>query len=114
RTDGCVRADIRALVALDTGLGIPGRDGDGDAALLVSGSALLEGAVYMVASECGYRQRVAVHTADRLHDLLDHLDRLLAAFQMLALGLVLCVRPGCRDVDLLERGCTGVDRLVVH
>ena len=39
RTDGGVRADIGALVALDALVGVPMRNHDGDAALLEGGSA---------------------------------------------------------------------------
>ena len=41
-TDGSVGADIGAVVALDALGGVPGGNGHGHAALLISGSALLE------------------------------------------------------------------------
>ena len=43
--DGGVRADIGAVAALDALRGVPFRNGDGNAALLISGSAEFELAV---------------------------------------------------------------------
>src|SRR5699024_5442839 len=59
-TDGRVRANEGALVAAHALGGIPLGDGDGGAALLISGSALLPLAVGVV-GEGGDRQAVAVH-----------------------------------------------------
>ena len=73
-----MRADKGAVVALDALLGIPLRDGDGDAALLVGGGAQLKGAVGVV-DEGGHGQAVAVHLVDGIEDGLDHLDGLGAA-----------------------------------
>ena len=68
----------------------------------------------MLACECGYRQGVAVHAADRLHNVLDHLDNFRTALQIAGISLVLCVSPVSRYVDLLECGSADVDSLVVH
>ncbi len=65
RTDGSVRADICALVALDALRSVPLGNHNGNAALLVSGSAQLELAVD-VTDEGGNGQAVAVHIADGL------------------------------------------------
>ena len=109
-----MRADISTLVALYTGILVPGRNGYRYAALLVSGSAVLERAVNMLARESGYRQGVAVHTADRLHNFLDHLDDFRTALQIAVVFLIGSVCPGSRDLNLVERGSADVDRLVVH
>ncbi len=48
----------------------------------------------MLACECGYRQGVAVHAADRLHNVVDHLDNFRTALQEpRGISLVLCVSP---------------------
>ena len=113
RTDGRVRADIRAAVALDALGLVPLRNHNGYAAFLISGSALLEGTVSM-RNECGYRQAVAVHLADRLHDVLDHGDQLGRTFNVLFSLVVLSGCPVSRNVDLDIVVEAGVDGVVVH
>ena len=112
-TNGCVRANVRTLVTLHTGGLIPGRNGNGYAALLVSSCAVREGTVHIFL-ECGYRQAVAVHTADGIHQILDHLDGCGCAFQMLLVRCVCSVRPSGRNVNLDKRGSACVNCLVVH
>ena len=112
-TDGGVGADIGAHIALHAGVGVPGGDGHGHAALLIGGGALLEGAVH-VGHESGHGQAVAVHAVDGLHHVLDHFHQLGAALQVAGPGLVLGGGPGGGHLELLERGGADVDGLVVH
>src|SRR5699024_12082046 len=79
-TDGRVRADEGALVAAHALGGIPLGDGDGGAALLISGSALLPLAVGVV-GEGGDKQYVAVHAGDGLYQVVDLLSQLGTASQ---------------------------------
>ena len=111
-TDGGVRADVSALVALRAGLGRPLGNGDGNAALLVRSGALLEGAVGVI-DESGDRQRVAVHAAHGLHDVADHRNGLFGAFEMLNVSFLGGVRPVGRNIDLHERAGAGVDGVPV-
>ena len=52
--------------------------------------------------------------SDRLHDVVNHLDKLRRAVLSDCLGLVLSVSPVCGDVDLNICGSAGVDSLLVH
>ena len=113
RTNRCVRADIRALVALCAGRAVPLGNHDRNAAFFVSGSALFEGAVCVI-DKCGNRQRVAVHFADRLHDGIDHLDELRGAVFGCRRFSVNCVCPIRRNINLHIRGGACVDCLFVH
>ena len=106
-------ADIGALVTLDTGLVVPGGHGDGHAALLVGGSALLEGAVHAV-DELGDGQGVAVHLVDGLHDVLHLSHQLSLALVVVGNGSVLGGSPVGGHVHLDEGGSAQVDGLVVH
>ena len=108
-----MRADEGALVALYALLGIPRRDGNGDAALLISGGTELEGTVGVI-DESGNRQAVAVHLVDRVQNGADHLDGLLAAGLGNGLGLVDGIGPGGGHVNLDIGGGTGVDGRIVH
>ena len=112
-TDGGVGADIGALVALDALGAVPGGDGDGYAALFISGGAQLELAVHMV-HKGGNGQAVAVHLAHGLQDLLHHLHKLGLALQGLVLGLIHGIGPVGGNIDLLKGGGAQVDGLVVH
>ncbi len=77
-TDGSMgQTYICAVVALDALGSVPSGNGHGNAALLISGSALLELAVHM-RQEGGNRQAVAVHTAHGEHDVLHLLHNALA------------------------------------
>ena len=111
-TDGGVGADIGAVVALDALALVPVGDGDGDAALLVGGRALLELAVHMI-HESADREAVAVHAAHGLHDVHDLLHQRVAALELSLHRLVLSVSPVGGHVDLHEGGGAGVDGLVV-
>ena len=113
RADGSVRADICTLVTLNTLLSVPGRYGNSGAALLISCCAVLVGTVYIV-GKCGYRQGVAVHAVDRLHQVGNHLYGLFAAFRSFCRSCVNCVSPISRNVDLLVSGSAQLDCLVVH
>ena len=108
-----MRADICAVAALDALCRIPFRNGNGNAALFVSGSAQLELAVDMI-DERGNRQRVAVHLIDREEDVLNLLDQFRLAFEVVLGDNVFCVGPGSGNVDLHIGGSAGVDGLVVH
>ncbi len=111
-TDGRVRADEGAVVALDALFGIPLGHGNRDAALLIGGSALLIGAVHMVHKR-GDGQAVAVHLVDGHQDVLDHLDQLGLALEHGLVLLVLGVCPCGRNLDLDISGRAGVDGLPV-
>ena len=108
-----MRADVGAVVALDALGLVPGGNGDGDAALLVSGSAQLPLAVH-VRHEGGNRQAVAVHAVDGVENVLDLLDQLRLALEHFGLVLVHGVGPVGGNVDLLVGGGAEVDGLVVH
>ncbi len=114
RTDRGVRANERALVALNALGGIPFRDVDGNTTLFISGSTLRESTVSGV-FECGNRQFVAVLCADRIENILDEVDEFLAiAFDRLVNNAALGVSPGGRDVDFDEVDDTGVNGALVH
>ena len=66
RTDGCVRADIRTLVALDTFLGIPLGNIDCDTAFLKCGRTCGYGAVGMFAGEGADGNLVSVLGVDHV------------------------------------------------
>ena len=108
-----VRADESTVVALNAAVGVPLGNESGNAALFVSGSAKLEGAVCVI-DESGNGQGVAVHLVNGIEDSFDHLNGLFAAGVDLLVGLVLCGLPGLGNLDLYECGSAGVDRLVVH
>ena len=113
RADGGVRAHEGALVALDARRGVPRGHAHGHAALLVGGRALLELAVGVL-DERGHRQAVAVHAADRLHDLAHLLHQLGAPAKLRRLARVHGVRPRGRHLHLPERRGARVDGAVVH
>ena len=77
-TDGGMRTYECTLVALCTGLCSPLGNESGNAALFVSGSAKLKGAVCVI-DESGNGQRIAVHLVNGIEDGLDHLNGLFAA-----------------------------------
>ena len=79
----------------------------------VCGCAQFELAVDMV-HERGNRQAVAVHLVDREEDVLDLLDKLRLAFEVVVNDNVFCVCPIGGNVDLDIGGSAGVDCLVVH
>ena len=113
RADGGVRAHIRALVALDAVFRDPGGNVDRDAALLISRGALLERTVDII-HKCADRQAVAVHLADRLHNLFDHLDELRLTGELDVVLRILSIRPGSRNVYLHKRRDARVDCRIVH
>ncbi len=111
-TDGSMGADIGTVVALDALGFIPVRNGNGNAALLVSGSTQGELTVGQTL-ESGDRQAVAVHPADGMQDALDDVDGVGRAFQN-GLGLiVLGGSPGSGHVDLHVGGSAGIDGVPV-
>src|SRR5699024_770700 len=112
-TDGSMRADKGAVVALNALAGIPLGDHNGGAALLVSGGAQFPLAV-RVMRKGRDRQAVAVHTGDGLHDVADHLDNFGTAGQLLGGSIGSGVGPGSGDLDLVDSVHAGVDGLVVH
>ena len=71
RADGGVRADEGALVALDAVGGVPLRDHDGGAALLVGGGAGGDRAVHHVTGERAHGQVVAVLGGDHVGHVAD-------------------------------------------
>ena len=108
-----VRADECTVVALNAAVGVPLGNEGGNAALLVGGSAELEGAVCVI-DKSGNGQGVAVHLVNGIKDGLDHLNGLFAASVDLLIGLVLCGLPGLGNIDLYKCGSAGIDSLVVH
>ncbi len=112
-TDGSVRADIAQLPHWMHSCSVPFRNRNGNAALFVSGSAQFELAVDMI-QERGDRQGIAVHLVDREEDVLDLLDKLGLAFEVMLGDNVFCVCPVSGNVDLDVGGSAGVDGLVVH
>ena len=108
-----MRADIRALVTLSTSRTVPLGNHNGNAALFVSRSALLEGAVNVL-GECGYGETVAVHIAYGLHDAVNHLDELRRTVLGNSFGGILCVSPRSRNINLNVSGSTCVDSRLVH
>jgi len=95
-----VGADIGTVVALDALGLVPMRNGNGNAALLVSGSTQGELTVGQIL-EGGNRQAVAIHTADGVQDVLDDLHGVGAAFQLHVGLVVLSGSPGSGNIDLL-------------
>ena len=110
RTDGGVRADEGAAVALDTLLGVPHRDHHGDAALLEGGGAGRHGAVG-VRHEGADREGVAGLGVHDVRDFLDEGGSQTVLVRVLELGGQ--VGPLGRDVDLGVLA-TAVDGRVVH
>ncbi len=64
--------------------------------------------------ERGNRQAVAVHLVDREQEVLDLLDKLGLAFEVVVNDNVFCICPIGGNVDLDVGGRAGVDGLVVH
>ena len=112
-TDGSMRADECTLVALCAGLGRPLGNECGHAALLISGSTKLKGAVSVV-DECGNGQRVAVHLIHGIEDGLDHLHGLFTAFKLLGFCMINSISPLSRNIDLDESGRTCVNCGMIH
>ena len=98
-TDGGVRADVSAVVALNALRLVPRGNGNGNAALFVSGSAELPLAVH-VRHEGGNGQAVAVHLVHGIEDVLDLLDELGLALVGDGLVSVDSVGPIGGNVDL--------------
>ena len=106
-------AHKRALVALDAVLGLPHGHGHGNAALLVSRSALGELAVHIV-HKGGNRQAVAVLAGHRLQNVLHHLHGGGVALQRLAVAGVHSVCPVGGNLHLVVGVKAGVNGLPVH
>ena len=88
------------------------RNGNGNAALLISGSTQGELTVGQI-GEGGNGQAVAVHSADGVQDGLDDLDGVGTAFQN-GFGLVvLSGSPGSGNIDLVVSGSAGIDGVPV-
>ena len=105
-------ADVSTVVALDALGLVPVRNGNGNAALLISGSTQGELAVGQI-GEGGNGQAVAVHSADGVQDGLDDLDGVGTAFQN-GLGLVvLSGSPGSGNIDLVVSGSAHIDGVPV-
>ena len=105
-----MRADIRALIALDALCRIPCRNFDSYASLLILGCALRHSAVCISVVEGGYRDRIALHGVDRLQDIADE-SRLCCIFRCCFCG---CSGPAVRNVDLDQLFGTGVYCRVIH
>ena len=103
----------RTLVTLNTFLSIPFRNCYGCTTFLVCGSSQLELAVCDIL-ECGYRQVVAIHKSDRVHQLFYHLNCCRTAFQFRCRSVCFWVGPGSRDLYFVKSVYTSVDCFVVH
>ena len=64
--------------------------------------------------KCRYGQRIALHLRDGLHNIVNHLDKLFGTVFTAGLVIVNGVGPVGGYIDLLERGCAGVNGLPVH
>ena len=107
RADARVRADERALVALDAVFGDPLRDLDRNAALFKLGRTHGHGAVRI---ERGGGQLVAFEHEDGMNDVLE----VLVVRNFHHRRAVGRVRPACGVVDLDQTALRGVDGGVVH
>ena len=116
RTDGGVRADImRSWLHWMQFAASQFGNGNGNAALLVSGSALLERCRRHDRIERGNGQGVAVHLVDRDQDVLDHLDELRgwpSSSCVSASSSASAQSAGTSTLTIC--GSAGVDGLVVH
>ena len=111
RADHGVRADIGALVALDTVFDLPLGNVHGDAAFLVGGRAVLPRTV-LTARESRYRQVIALQPVDRLDDLAHEFGT--RSIRDVCEALVVDLRPFGRHLDLLDGVAAGVDGRIVH
>ena len=112
-TDGCMRTYKCALVALDAVFCVPYGNHNGNAALLVCGSALRDRTVCHIL-KCGNGQAVAVHLADGSYNGVYELDKLgTVALCGSLCGSLACILPCGGNVDLDKSACAHVDSLVV-
>jgi len=109
-TDSCVGANEGALVTLDTVLGVPCGDLNGNTAFLVLGSTCGESTVFP-AEECGYGEVVTALGNHRTHNLGDELGVGVEVGNC-EIGGAGEVCPFCGDVDLNDLATT-VNSLVV-
>ena len=113
-TDGCMWADIRTTVTLDTFCFIPYWNHNSNTAFFVSSSALFKGTISMI-NESRYWQAVTVHLSNWFHDSLNHVDQfLVVAWQNFFYLLVFCICPVSWNVDLDIVVETSVDSIMVH
>ena len=108
RSDGGVRANEGALVALDTDRGVPLRNLQRDVALLEAGGSSRPGAV---ARNGAHRHEIALVGEQAGGDLAHELRSIFVGRRKHDRGVR--VRAG-RDADLLQASEGGVDRRVVH
>ena len=110
RTDHSVRADIGALITLDTVLAQPLRNVHGDTTLLVSSGPGIPRTVF-AAEECAHRQIVALKGVDRTNDFRNEFGNIVGS------GTVLLDRnvgPFCRNFHLVHFCTALIDSGVVH
>ena len=113
-TDRCMRANERAVVALDAVFGLPCGNVDRNAALFICGSALRICTVGAVL-ECGNGERISAHGINGLNDAVDEIDKILAVAGGFGLGRVgSAVCPRCGNVYLHHRIRSGVDGGIVE
>ena len=112
-TDGCVRTDVSALVALDALGVIPARNHNGNAALLVCRCAKFKLAVSMILKH-GNRQGIAFHARNGVHDFLNLFQKSRTTLKRDGVRRILSICPVSRNLNLLECGSAGIDCLVVH
>ena len=108
-----MRTNKSALVTFSAGIGVPFGNHNRNAALFISGSALLKCTVCVVHKR-GNGKSVAVHKTYRLHYIVNHLDKLSRSLFLNGSGIVYGVSPVSRNINLNICGSAGVDSLFVH
>ena len=103
-----MRADKGALVTLDTGVHLPFRYVDSDAAFFVSSSAAREGAVCII-SEGTYRQLVTLELVHRYEQLV---NKFVAGCSFSS--SVASLSPACRNFNSYDSIDALVDSSIVH
>ncbi len=103
-----MRADIGALITLDTVFRNPARNIEGDTAFFIAGSALGEGAIYVV-NKSRHGQRVAFLS---VHDIRDVSDK----SRLFAFGcsLICSSLPTLRNFDFSQLSDPCIYSIVVH
>ena len=113
-TDTSVRTYECTVVTLDTVLGIPLRNGNSNASLLVSRRALREGTV-RIGGESTNGERVTLHCANGNNDVVNEVNERCASTGNLSRGSVnTCVLPGLGNCYKVDSILTCVDSSVVE
>jgi len=111
RTDGSVRAEERALVALNALSGVPLGDGSSDTTLLEASGTH---GVNTLLHEDGDRKVITLHAVGRADNLLDEVRDRIAALLNNEEVLVADVGPCGRDLNLVKTADGSIDSADVH